>query len=215
MSRSLMGSAFVRGTTGLGLSVAVAAALFWLMHYLILAAERELEEVESFRTVDFVRVQQNEQVEARQRSKPQPPPPPDDPPPPPPQLMSRAAADASAVPTGFGMPKVDIPTSLSGGPVLTQPNAELIPVVRLAPQYPRQAARAGITGWVKLRIVVNPDGTVREARAIEAEPRGIFEAAAVSAALRGRFRPRMVDGQAVEAVGEYTVTFSLGGQGAQ
>lgn len=211
MSRSFLGGSFVRGVTALGLSVAVAASLFWLMHYLILAAERELEEVESFRTVDFVRVQQDDRIETRQRSKPQPPPPPDDPPPPPPQLTARAAQSETMSAAAFGMPKVDIPTSLSGGPVLAQPNAELIPVVRLAPQYPRQAARAGISGWVKLRIVVNPDGTVREARAIEAEPRGLFEAAAVSAAMRGRFRPRMVDGQAVEAVGEYTVTFSLGG----
>src|SRR5690606_27796331 len=105
-----------------GLSVMVAAALFWLMHYLILAAERELEEVESFRTVDFVRVQQDDQVESRQRSKPQPPPPPDDPPPPPPQLTARAAAQSDALPSAFGMPNVDIPTSLSGGPVLAQPN---------------------------------------------------------------------------------------------
>ena len=207
-----MSGAFTRGATALGLSVLVSAALFWLMHYLILAAERELEEAESFRTVDFVRVQPDDRVEARQRSKPQPPPPPDDLPPPPPQLTARAAAPSEAVSAAFGMPKVNIPTSLSGGPALTQPNAELIPVVRLAPQYPRQAARAGISGWVKLRIVVNPDGTVREARAIESEPRGLFEAAAVSAALRGRFRPRMVDGQGVEATGEYTVTFSLGGQ---
>lgn len=211
MSRSFLTGSFARSTTALGLSVAVAAGLFWLMHYLILAAERELEEVESFRTVDFVRVQQDDRVETRQRSKPQPPPPPDDPPPPPPPLSARAAQADAVTASAFGMPKVDIPTNLSGGPSLTQPNAELIPVVRLAPQYPRQAARAGISGWVKLRIVVNPDGTVREARAIESEPRGLFEAAAVSAAMRGRFRPRMVDGQAVEAVGEYTVTFSLGG----
>jgi protein TonB len=64
---------------------------------------------------------------------------------------------------------------------------------------------------VRLQIVVNPDGSVRQARAIEAEPRGLFEAAAVTAAMRGRFRPRMVDGAAVESTGEYTVTFSLGG----
>lgn len=205
-----MSGSLARGATALALAVGVAASLFWLMHYLILSAERELEEVESFRSVDFVRVQQDERVETRQRSRPEPPPP-EEPPPPPPQLQARAA-QTEAVNAAFGMPNVSIPTSMTGGPMLAQQNAELIPVVRLAPQYPRQAARAGISGWVKLRIVVNPDGTVREARAIESEPRGLFEAAAVTAAMRGRFRPRMVDGEAVEATGEYTVTFSLGGQ---
>jgi protein TonB len=179
------------------------------MHYLILSAERELEEVESFRTVEFVRVQQEDQLETRQRARPEPPPP-DEPPPPPPQLLARSI-QADNLSADFGMPNVSIPTNITGGPFLAE-NADLIPVVRLAPQYPRQAARAGISGWVRLRIVVNPDGSVREARVVEADPRGMFEAAAVTAAMRGRFRPRMVDGAAVESSGEYTVTFSLGGQ---
>jgi protein TonB len=204
-----MGSSFIRGATALGLSVCVAAGLFWLMHYLILSAEREMEEVASFNTVDFVRVQEDDRVETRERSKPEPPQP-DEPPPPPPQLQARAA-QSEALTGGFGMPNVSIPTNMTGGPMLAQQNAELIPVVRLAPQYPRQAARAGQSGWVRLRNVVNPDGSVREARAVESEPKGLFEAAAVTAAMRGRFRPRLVDGEAVEASGDYTVTFSLGG----
>jgi protein TonB len=196
----------VRSVLSLGLAVCVAAGLFWLMHYLILSAERELEEAESFRTVDFVRVQEDERLETRERSRPEPPPP-AEPPPPQPQLQARNV-ESAAVSAAFGMPNVSIPTNLTGGPSLAQ-NAALIPVVRLAPQYPRDAARAGISGWVRLRIVVNPDGSVREARAVEADPRGLFEAAAVTAAMRGRFRPRMVDGVAVESSGEYTVTFSL------
>jgi protein TonB len=198
-----------RAGVALGLAVCVAGSLFWLMHYLILSAERELEEVESFRTVEFVRVQQEDQLETRQRARPEPPPP-DEPPPPPPQLLARSI-QADNLSADFGMPNVSIPTNITGGPFLAE-NADLIPVVRLAPQYPRQAARAGISGWVRLRIVVNPDGSVREARVVEADPRGMFEAAAVTAAMRGRFRPRMVDGAAVESSGEYTVTFSLGGQ---
>jgi protein TonB len=204
-----MTSSIARSSVALGLAVCVAASLFWLMHYLILSAERALEEVESFRTVEFVRVQQDEQLETRQRSRPEPPPP-DEPPPPPPQLQARNIR-ADNLSSDFGMPNVSIPTNITGGPFLAE-NADLIPVVRLAPQYPRNAARAGISGWVRLRIVVNPDGSVREARVVEADPRGMFEAAAVTAAMRGRFRPRMVDGEAVESSGEYTVTFSLGGQ---
>jgi protein TonB len=203
-----MGNPLVRVGISFAAAIAAATALFWVMNFLILAAERELEEVESFNTVDFVRAPQEEQLQTRERSRPEPPQP-DEPPPPPPQLMARAA-QADAISADFGMPNVSIPTNIAGGPSLAQ-NADLIPVVRLAPQYPRQAARAGITGWVTLRIVVNPDGSVREAKVVESEPRGIFEAAAVTAALRGRFRPRMVDGAPVESSGEYTVKFSLGG----
>src|SRR5690606_35392167 len=144
--------------------------------------------------------------------------------PPPPELtvQSTAPAERPSSAASFELPKLDIPLGMTGGPFLGQlaaagsavdgtRNAELVPLVRLAPQYPRQAARMGISGWVRLRVVVNPDGTVRDARAIDAEPRGLFEAAAVTAAMRGKFRPRIVDGEAVESEGEYTVRFSLGG----
>lgn len=200
-------SGLVRALLATGLAIGWAAGLFWLMNYLILEGEGELDQSESYRTVDFVRVQESEELETRQRNRPEPPPP-EEPPPEPPQLQPRSI-QSQEVDTSFGMPSIAVPTNISGGPFLGR-NTDLIPVVRLAPQYPRQAARAGISGWVKLRIVVNPDGTVREARPVDADPRGLFEAAAVTAALRGRFRPRMVEGVAVESSGEYTVTFSLG-----
>jgi protein TonB len=56
---------------------------------------------------------------------------------------------------------------------------------------------------------VNPDGSVRRATVVDSEPPDLFDAAAVTAAMRGRFRPRMVDGKPAESAGEYTVTFSM------
>lgn len=198
------------------LAIAVAVGLFWLMQYLILGRDRVPVSQESFRTVDFVRLQPQEELQTRQRSKPEPPPPEEPPPPPPALAVQQSQQTARNAPTPMEMPKLSVPTNLSGGPFLGAmgagpgaADAELIPLVRLSPQYPRQAARARISGWVKLRIVVNPDGSVRDARAVDAQPRGLFEAAAVTAAMRGRFRPRMVGGQAVESTGEYTVTFQL------
>jgi protein TonB len=201
-----------------GLAVCVASSLFWLMNYLILGGSRELADTESYRMVDFVRLQPEEDVQTRQRSRPEPPPP-DEPPPPPPQLqVQQAQTQSRQAPEPFDMPKLNVPTSMTGGPFMGElagggppgGDGELIPLVRLAPQYPRQAARAGISGWVRLRITVNPDGSVRQARVVEAEPRGLFEASAVTAAMRGRFRPRMVGGEAIESSGEYIVNFQLG-----
>lgn len=208
----------MRFIKALGLAVCVATGLFWLMNYLILGGGRAPEATETYRMVDFVRLQPEEDLQTRQRTRPEPPPP-DKPPPPPPQLQAQQAQSQSRqAPTPFDMPKLNIPTNITGGPFLGEMgggvsaggDAELIPLVRLAPQYPRQAARAKLSGWVRLRIVVNPDGSVRNAQVVQAEPRGLFEAAAVTAAMRGRFRPRMVGGEAVESSGEYTVNFKLG-----
>jgi protein TonB len=107
---------------------------------------------------------------------------------------------------------------MTGGPFIGSYTAgdmsgysELIPLVRIAPQYPRQAARDGITGSVKLEITVNPDGSVREAHVIESKPRGVFDSAAVTAVLRWRFKPKVVDGQPVAQKGVQEVEFNLGG----
>jgi protein TonB len=201
-----------------GLAGVVATALFWVMNFMILGGTTSMEETATYKAMDFVRLQPEEQLQLRERSRPEPPPPPDEPPPPPQlQVQQTAQTQQQQAPTPFDMPKLNLPTSLVGGPVLGDlagatsagANAELIPLVRLSPQYPRQAARARISGWVRLRITVNPDGSVRDARVVESEPRGMFEEAAVTAARRGKFRPRIENGVAVESSGEYTVNFRL------
>ena len=48
-------------------------------------------------------------------------------------------------------------------------DGDIIPLQRIPPQYPRDAARNGITGWVQLEVMVNADGTVRSARVLEVE----------------------------------------------
>jgi periplasmic protein TonB len=204
----------MRNLAAVGLAAVVALSLFWLMHYLILGSEREMRRADAYRTVDFVRLKRDERLETRQRTRPEKPPPPKQPPPPP-KLQVQAPTPQQQAPTPFNIPNLNIPTNITGGPFLGTFSAadhgdgELIPMVRLAPQYPRQALRDGIEGYVDLEIVVNPDGTVREARVRDARPRGYFESAAVNAALRGKFRPRVVDGQPVESRGSYRMVFSL------
>jgi periplasmic protein TonB len=85
----------------------------------------------------------------------------------------------------------------------------LIPMVRVLPQYPRQASRDGIAGYVVFEVVVNPDGTVKSARPIKSQPRGVFEANAMQAIMKWKFRPRVVDGKAVEARGTQQIDFAL------
>jgi periplasmic protein TonB len=199
-----------------GLSTLVATGLFWVMNFMILGGSTEMQESDSYQPMDFVRLQPDEQLQLRERSRPEPPPPPDEPPPPPQlQVQQSVQNQQQSAPTPFDMPKLNLSNNLVGGPILGDlasatsagGSAELIPLVRLTPQYPRQAARAKISGWVRLRITVNPDGSVRDARVVASEPRGMFEEAAVVAARRGKFRPRIDNGVAVESSGEYTVNF--------
>lgn len=206
-----------RVLSALTMAVVVAAALFWLMHYLVLSPGRERTAVEPFAGVDFVRVPRETRLETRQRVKPERPPPPKNPPPPKLRVQAPAPSPQQA-PAPFNMPRLDLAPNIAGGPFLggfqagdLSGDGELIPILRIAPQYPRQAAREGLSGSVTVEVVVGPDGLVRSSRVLKASPRGYFEQAALQSARRSKFRPRIVDGQPVEQTGTYDIVFSLEG----
>jgi protein TonB len=191
--------------------------LFWVMQYLVLSRDEAGIDTERYQAVDFVRVEREERTQRRDRSKPEPPEPPERPPEPPqPQMDSQPAPEPEV--SRVQAPRLALGADIAGGPFIGsfspgtgagQGDSQLVPLVRLTPRYPRNAARDGVEGQVRLEVTVRPDGTVKDVRVLEAEPRGYFEAAAVAAARRGRFKPRTVDGEPVESTGQYTMIFRL------
>ena len=55
----------------------------------------------------------------------------------------------------------------------------LIPLSTARPQMPDWACKQGIKGWVEVVFTVMPNGRVRDVKLVDANPRGVFEAAAV------------------------------------
>jgi protein TonB len=210
--------------TGPLIPAALAAALlstglFSLMYSVISRGHRGVEKSELLPTIDFVRLRRDTEVESMARRKPPPPP---TQPPPPAHLRVAAEAAKQDGPTGFAMPNLGLSASVSGGPIAGQMggggaagmfDGDILPLQRIPPQYPRDAARAGITGWVQLEVLVNADGSVRSARVVDSKPRGIFDAAAVAAVLRWKFKPKTTDGKPVEQRGSQKIEFSLNSAG--
>ena len=88
------------------------------------------------------------------------------------------------------------------------------PIFQVTPQYPRRAAERGIEGCVVLRYVVTEVGSVRDPEVIKSIPQGIFDRAAIRAALRYKYKPLIRDGNAVEVEGvTQRITFVLEGEG--
>jgi periplasmic protein TonB len=85
----------------------------------------------------------------------------------------------------------------------------LYPLSRVAPEYPRDAARRSVEGAVKFQVDVNPDGTVAALKVLEAQPPGVFEKAAERALRKWKFRPKIVDGKAVASSGTQVLEFRL------
>ncbi len=63
--------------------------------------------------------------------------------------------------------------------------------------YPAAARTAGIEGRVVVRYDVTVEGTVANAVVVEADPPGVFDAAALDAVRSWRFRPRVDEGEVV------------------
>ena len=71
-------------------------------------------------------------------------------------------------------------------------------VAKVDPIYPWRALLRGVEGHVVLEFAVTVAGTVRDVVIIEAAPPGVFERAAIDAAMRFTYRPRMINGKPVE-----------------
>ena len=88
-----------------------------------------------------------------------------------------------------------------------------VPIFQVPPQYPRRAAERGIEGCVVLKYVVTEVGSVRDPEVIQSIPQGIFDRAAIRAALRYKYKPLIRDGNAVEVEGvTQRITFVLEGE---
>jgi protein TonB len=77
-------------------------------------------------------------------------------------------------------------------------DVDVQPIVRILPDYPPNGRG---DGWVLVQFDVTKLGTVANARVVDASPRGVFEKNALKAIERWRYRPAVMEGQAVERRG--------------
>ena len=94
-------------------------------------------------------------------------------------------------------------------PEATMANGEALPIVRVDPQYPREALMDGTEGYVKFELLIGTDGSVREIKVTEAVPGRIFVLNAVRAVRLWKFRPHIVDGVPEERWVKSSIVFEL------
>src|ERR1017187_5600057 len=101
--------------------------------------------------------------------------------------------------------------SPSPRPISVGGNVQAALLIRQTPPvYPPLAERTGISGVVRLRVVVGTDGAVKEVSVISGNP--LLTQAATDAVRQWLYRPTVVNGQPTEVVTEAAITFRLRGQ---
>ena len=86
---------------------------------------------------------------------------------------------------------------------------DLVALVTPAPEYPVQALRSGLEGWVEVEFTVDERGATGDVLVAGAEPAGVFDAAATAAVAGWRYLPRVVNGRAVPQRTSATLRFSV------
>ena len=82
-------------------------------------------------------------------------------------------------------------------------------IQRVAPVYPARALSRGLEGYVDLSFTVTATGTVADPFVVFSTS-SLFERAAIEAVLKWEYKPRMVNGQAVDVTGvETRITFEI------
>ncbi len=90
------------------------------------------------------------------------------------------------------------------------PDGNYLPIVKVAPVYPRYAQTHGIEGYVVLEFVVTRTGSTADAVVVESSPPDVFDNAALDAVQKFKYKPRVVDGKPVEVTGvRNRVSFEL------
>jgi protein TonB len=194
------GGNVVRIAVGFVVALVITLFLFWFMQYMIETADRTLDESDRGSLVDFVRVQRDETVQRKDR-KPEKPPEPDAPPPQPPtpQLDN---LDPSAEKIAIQAAPVQTDIDMTGGFSLGVGEGDYLPIVKVAPIYPQRAASRGVQGHCTVEYTVTRQGTVRDPVVVADDcTSSLFERASLQAALKFKYKPRVVDGQAIEVPG--------------
>jgi periplasmic protein TonB len=87
--------------------------------------------------------------------------------------------------------------------------SNVVPLVRVPPEYPEYASRRHIEGWVKVEFTVSTDGSVEDAVVVSSEPDDIFDDAAITAINQWEFKEKIINGVAVTQRAVQKLQFKL------
>lgn len=193
----------------LALALVVTTFLFYFMAFLISGGKKFVKSSDSENVIEFVRIKRPTQTELRKRKLPKKPEIKEQPKATKSLKMQQKSVTPNRPQMKFNTPKLDIPLALGKGGVGIAAGgggaaggSDEMPLVRVEPQFPREAIMKGIeSGWVRVSFDLKPDGTVDNVRIVDSSPRDIFDMAAKRAILKWKYRPKMVDGKGVTRKG--------------
>ncbi|CAM3061051.1 energy transducer TonB [Vibrio rarus] len=191
----------------LPIALLLTVFVFGFMTWLVNLGKTPLQVTKPLLSFDIVQVEQESQVQRRQRQLPEPPPKQVQPP----KMKSSHSSNVSSTPMAlshFELPQVSIDTSVLGlaisapGPLSIGQNQQAMPLSRVEPRYPARALSRKIEGFVVMSFTINPNGRPTDIQIEQSQPKRIFDREAKRALQRWKYQPLIVDGKATARKGQ-------------
>ena len=200
---------------GVGLSLLITTGLFFIMVVLISLGDSGMKEDTSVKLADIVMPERQidtflSEVEKPEKPEEQP------------EDIAQPELDLQPL-TGVDVSIAKPKANFSAGGSFFR-DGEYIPLFKVQPIYPRRAQERGTEGFAIVSFTITESGTVENATALEGycgDPEGpeeemrpcsIFNSASSRAALKLKYKPKIVDGKATAVDGVlHRFTFIMAG----
>ena len=190
-------------------AILLAGSLFWTLRILI-GEGTDVNDLRAATRIEFTRMRRDTDVQTKREDKVERERPPVQPELPQMSLQSGGVENSVAMLT----PNLDPRGAMQGMKLSAGSDRDVIPLVRINPDYPQRALSRGVEGWVIVQFTITAAGTVKDAIVIDAQPKNMFDDAALKAIARWRYNPKVEEGVAVERIGVQTIIrFQLEGEG--
>lgn len=190
------------------LAAAFTLMLFYAMQSLINNAGVQMDEIEGGYVLDFVRIKDTEKIEVDEENSARLPNP--QAPPPMPDQMDEDRVKPGQLQLNLSGVNISNQLDIGGGIGFDNIDGDYLPLVKVAPTYPRRALRRGLEGWVIIEFTVDKTGKVVDPIVVESNPPSVFDDAALKAVLRFKYKPRVVDDKPVAVAGvQHKISFNL------
>ncbi|WP_299021996.1 energy transducer TonB [uncultured Photobacterium sp.] len=187
----------------LPVALAMALGLFTFMAWMVDNGQQRAPSEKQFLAFDMVMVEQEQEVQRRQRTVPEKP----DMPEPPPEAVPASSQTVNTA-VAPSMPSLSLDTTISGlainAPQFSDfgANQQAMPLYRVEPRYPARAKKQKVEGYVLLSFTIDKTGRPRDISVLEAKPRRLFNREAIRALRKWKYQPKVVDGKAIAQVGQ-------------
>lgn len=183
----------------------ISLSLFAFMAWMVDNGNQGVPKTSQPLSFNMVMLEQENQVQRRQRSVPEQPELPEPPPQSPVSQKQSAVANTQQL---SSVPSLGLDTAISGisnnAPTFGDfgANQQAMPLHRVEPSYPARALQRGIEGYVVMRFTIDETGRPTDIQVVEAEPKRVFERDAIRALSNWKYQPKLSDGKAVTQPGQ-------------